>query len=264
MIAVRPRPLEDPALRLVAFHHAGGSASAYFPLVHGLPADWDLVLPDLPGRGKRQGTPALDDMASLVAVAAEDVLAWSGPPIAIFGHSLGAVVAAEVARAVEARGVEPVWVGVSGRPAPGWHVETGLDPHRLTDEQLMRELTAIGGIPHRIDEVPEFRDRFIRLVRTDLSALASYKPAPDRVPLAAPLTAFGATDDVLAPPSSIAAWSGETTAVFRQRLFTGGHFHFLHNSFPNFARALAHEIQRSLSRRARTAVGAARGAADVH
>jgi surfactin synthase thioesterase subunit len=263
MIAVRPRSLENPALRLVVFHHAGGSAAAYFPLVHGLPDDWDLVLPDLPGRGKRHGTPALDDMEALVAVATEDVLDWAGPPIAIFGHSLGAIVAAEAARAVQARGVEPVWVGVSGRPAPGQWVETGLDPYRLSDEELMRELTAIGGIPHRIDEVPEFRDRFIRLVRTDLRALGSYRPAPDRAPLTAPLTAFGATGDVLAPPISIAAWAQETTAVFRQRLFTGGHFHFLRNSFPNFARALGHEIQRSMSRRTGAPIGATRGVADV-
>jgi surfactin synthase thioesterase subunit len=258
MTALRPRPVERPSLRLIVFHHAGGSAAAYFPLVHGLPDDWDLVLPDLPGRGRRYDVPALDDMAALVSVAAEDVLGWAGPPIAIFGHSLGAVVAAEAARAAQAKGVEPVWVGVSGRPAPDRHVDAGLDPYRLSDEELMRELTAIGGIPGRIDEVPEFRERFIRLVRTDLRALGSYRPDPDRVPLTAPLTAFGATDDVLAPPASIAAWAGETSGVFRQRLFTGGHFHFLRESFPAFARTLGHEIQRSPSLRSRTPVGAAR------
>lgn len=243
---VRPRPVDEPAVRLVAFHHAGGSASAYFPLVHGLPEDWDLLLLDLPGRGKRHRATPVQDMPSLVAGATEDVLGWSGAPLALFGHSLGAVLAVEVARSLQGRGVFPVWVGVSGRVAPS-HPADDTDPRfEPSDEKLLGQLTAMGGMPDRIDELPEFRDRVLRLVRSDLRALGSYRPVPGRERVAAPLTAFGAADDAWAPPAAIAAWAQETSAGFRQRQFTGGHFHFLGASFPSFAGAIAHEIRTAL------------------
>lgn len=252
---IRPRPVDDPDLRLLVFHHAGGSAAAYYPLARDLPRTWDLVLVDLPGRGKRHRSPPITDMAELVPVAAEDVLAWSGPPIALFGHSLGAIVAAEAARSVIDH-VDLRWVGVSARPAPDHRVRTTLDRPDLPDDELMRELARTGSVPGRIDEVPDFRDRFVRLVRGDLRALGSYRPAHDRTPLPAAVTAFGGTKDPLAPPASLAAWASETTGPFRWRLFAGRHFYFLGTAFPALGRAVREEIQRSLARRSRTPVRA--------
>ncbi|MFE5584774.1 thioesterase II family protein [Kitasatospora sp. NPDC056531] len=245
---VRPRPIDRPALRLVVFHHAGGSAAAYFPMTRSLPADWDVLLLDLPGRGRRHSSPALEDMAGLVARAFEDVLPWaSSAPLALFGHSLGAVVAYETARSLEAGGVRPRWVGVSGRVAPGNRPPRLLPSHELPDQELMAGLTAMGGMHHRIDELPEFRERFLRLVRSDLRAVAGYRPAPEPRPLAAPLTAFTATDDPWAPPESMAGWERVTRAAFRQRTFGGGHFHFLGAAFADFTEAVAEEIRHALA-----------------
>jgi surfactin synthase thioesterase subunit len=243
MNVIRPRPVDDPAIRLAVFHHAGGSAAAYFPLIHGIPATWDLLLVDLPGHGKRYRSPPLRDMRSLVAVATEDVMAWAGPPIALFGHSLGAVLAAEVARSMQRTGTPPVWVGVSGRPAPGQHMGGHDGLAELPDTELMQRLIAIGGVPERIDEAPGFRRRFLELIRSDLHAVASFQPDPGREPLTAPLTAFGATDDHLAPPSTTVLWQGETSATFRHRVFSGGHFYFLGAAFQRFAEVVAEEIR---------------------
>jgi surfactin synthase thioesterase subunit len=242
---VRPRPVADPAIRLVVFHHAGGSAMAYFPFARGIPADWDLLLVDLPGRGRRHRLPALTDMASLVAVATQDVLPWTTAPVALFGHSLGAVVASEVARRLQGLGLAPVWVGVSGRAAPIHQVEHGLRSD-ISDDQLMHALNATGGLPGRIDELPQFRERFLQVVRSDLRAVESYRPDPGREPLAAALTAFGGEHDHLAPPAALAAWGQETRAGFRQRCFAGGHFYFFGPAFASLTAALTHEIERVL------------------
>lgn len=241
---VRPRRVEDPVLRLVVFHHAGGSAASYYPLTHGLPAGWDLLLLDLPGRGRRHAAPPLEEMSALVAQATEDLLPWTGRvPLALFGHSLGSVVAFEVAHALQARGLPPAWVGVSGRVAPDEYVPVpGLDPS-LPDEELTRGLSLLGGLPERLHEVPEFRRRFLRLIRTDLKALLGYRPAPRRQPLRAPLTAFGATDDPLAPPGALDAWARETQGEFTRCLLPGGHFHFLGDSFARFTSVLTAEIR---------------------
>lgn len=125
----------------------------------------------------------------------------------------------------------PVWVGVSGRVPP--HLRPGISriDHDLADDDLLRGLTVMGGLRPRLDELPDFRHRFLGLVRADLRALGSYRPDPWRRPLSMPVTAFGGVADDLAPPPTLAQWAGETTGGLRVRLFDGGHFYFLGSNF---------------------------------
>ena len=239
---VRPRPVDDPAVRVVAVPHAGGSAAAYFPLLPAIPANWDLLLLDLPGRGKRHRLPPLPNMTRIVATAVADLRPWTGPPLALFGHSMGAIVATEVAHDLVSRGIAPAWLGVSGRAAPGSGSAHAAPSHRLSDAELLRSLAEMGGLPDRLAEVPEFRDRLLSLVRADLTAVDGYRPPAGRDPLPVPLTAFGAIDDVWAPPGAVAAWRQETTGPFRLRWFTGGHFHFVRSGFREFADVVRTEI----------------------
>lgn len=247
---VRPRGLDDAALRLVVFHHAGGSATGYVPLVGKLPADWDAVLIDLPGRGARRNAPSWD-LATVVRTLAQDLLPWADTaPLALFGHSLGAVLAFETARALHERGVHVAWVGVSGRTVPG-EPETavlGLDPG-APDEELIRALRRLGGLPTRLDEYPDVRRQFLKLIRIDLMALDRYHPDPRRQPLAAALTAFGWVADPLAPPGALAAWARQTTGPFGLRALRGGHFGLFDDGFERFAPVLVGEIRAHASAR---------------
>src|SRR5262249_25073589 len=68
---VRPRPLANPSLRVVAFHHAGGSAAMYHPMSAEMPADWELFILDLPGRGKRYGEEPICTPPALIAHVVE-------------------------------------------------------------------------------------------------------------------------------------------------------------------------------------------------
>ncbi|MFH9065062.1 thioesterase II family protein [Streptomyces coeruleorubidus] len=244
---IRPRRVESPAVRCVVVPHAGGSGSAYYPLTRELPDGWDLLLLDLPGRGKRSSMPALEDMASLVDLVTDDVAACAGDaPLALFGHSLGGAVAFEAARALQRRGRAPVWTGVSGLVAPDrGPVPRDLDAE-LADEELMARVAAVGALPERANELPAFREQFLGLLRSDLRALAGYRPAAGRTPLSGPLTVFGGTDDVLAPPHTLSAWARETHGPHHVRLYPGGHFHFFGSRFPAFARAIVREIQGAL------------------
>jgi surfactin synthase thioesterase subunit len=239
---VRPRPHPRPTLRLIVFHHAAGSAAVYYPLIHGLPQDWDLVILDLPGRGKRHAETPLGLMPQLVERAVEDVQRWLDVPVALFGHSLGAILAVEVGRCLESMGYPPAWLGISGRVAPSFQAESRRRLHEMDDGALMNELLALGGTPDRISEFPEFRERFLRIARADLSAAESYAPAPSRMKLSCPLTTFGGTSDAWAPPSSMHAWARETSGSFQQHLFPGGHFYFLGAAFAGFTRKLVEDV----------------------
>ncbi|MFI2617281.1 thioesterase II family protein [Streptomyces sp. NPDC018584] len=243
---IRPRRVDDPALRLVVCHHAGGSGSAYFPLARHLPADWDVLLVDLPGRGRRHRDTPLRDIGAMAARVTEDVLPWTGPPLALLGHSMGAVVAFETALRLQERAVPVAWVGVSGRLAPA---DCGpvahLDP-RLPDRELMAGLSAMGGIPERFDEAPEFRHRFLRLVRHDLHALGTAHSDAARGPLTAALTAYGAARDELAPAELIDNWAAETRGPFTRHVFDGGHFHFFDDGFAVLGRTLTADVRHAL------------------
>jgi surfactin synthase thioesterase subunit len=238
---VRPRPLAAPSLRLIAFHHAGGSASMYHAMTAWLPADWELLILDLPGRGKRHGQPALHAMRAAIERAVEDIRPWLDVPVALFGHSLGAILAAEVGRACEALGTPPVWVGVSGRVAPSLQAEAPR-LSQMEDAALLGELIALGGTSERIHDMPELRAHLMRIVRADIALLESYEPSPDRAALGCPVTAFAGASDVWAPPAAMLPWARETRAAFHQRLFAGGHFYFLGPAFEGFTRDVAAAI----------------------
>lgn len=240
---IRPRSVAEPEVRLIGFHHAGGSAAVYHPMIHELPATWDLLLLDLPGRGKRHGETPLERMSEIVALATEDARPWLDAPVAIFGHSLGAIVAIEVARALRQTATSPVWVGVSGRVPPSFCSAGGPQLHELPDAALMAEMMAMGGMPSRIAESPEFRERFLRIVRADLRAVSSYRPAPDRTPLSCPVTVIGGREDSWAPVAAMPAWAMETSNMFRSHVFPGGHFYFLGSAFPALTRRIVSEVR---------------------
>jgi medium-chain acyl-[acyl-carrier-protein] hydrolase len=234
--------IANPAMRLIAFHHAAGSAGSYYPLNATLPSDWDLLLLDLPGRGKRHAETPIAEMPDLVARVMEDVRPWLDAPFALFGHSLGAIIAAEVGRACENLGSPPVWVGISGRIAPTLGRE-GRSLHKLDDESLMHELLTLGGTPSRISEMPEFLQLFLRNARADLAAVDSYAPEPERAKSSYPMTAFSGTSDPWAPPDTMLPWERETEGSFRLRQFVGGHFYFLGSEFAKLANAIVADVE---------------------
>lgn len=247
-VFLRPRPVGEPAVRLIGFHHAGGSAAVYYPVVRGLPADWDLLLMDLPGRGRRAGETQLEDMDAVVARAVADVLPWTGDaPFALFGHSMGAIVAFETARALEAAGRRPVWTGVSGRAAPRYRGERRPALSGLGDDALLQAMLELGGMPEGVTEATDFLARFLVTVRRDLRAVDGYRPAAGREPLDCPLTVFGGTRDSWAPASAMHLWRHETRSRFAQKFFPGDHFYFLGAGFPELTRQLVGQVAACLA-----------------
>lgn len=250
---VRPRAVARPSLRLIVFHHAGGSAAMYHPMSARLPADWELLVLDLPGRGKRHAEPPLTAMQAAIERAADDVRPWLDAPVALFGHSLGGILAAEVGRACERAGASPVWVGISGRIAPCFQA----DAPRLSamdDAALLDALIALGGTPAQIRDMPELRDRLMRLVRADIALLESYAPAPDRTPLGCPVTTFAGRDDVWARPDAMLSWAHETRGPWHQRVYPGGHFYFLGPAFAALTADVVRDIAPQLDAAAPLAI----------
>jgi surfactin synthase thioesterase subunit len=215
----RPRP----TLRLFCFPWSGASASAFHSWAAAMPDEIELVGVQLPGRGDRREEPAstrLAPVARQVARALRMELNEAPGPFAFFGHSLGAMLAHQVAFRLEAHGHRPQLVVLSGSRAP--HRPPRVPLHRLDDADLLGALERFGGMSARARD-PEFLSYFLPLVRADLTAVETHQPA-EPGSLCSPVSAWAGADDWYAPPEEVERWRCLAGSACRSRVFNGGHF----------------------------------------
>lgn len=210
-------------VRLFCFPHAGGAASYFYPWSVSLPSDVEVLAVQYPGRQDRGGEPyarTIPDLADRIHAAIRPRLAG---PFAFFGHSMGAVLAFEVAcRIAREEGVAPAHLFVSGRRAPS--VARHEELHRASTSALVAEMRALGGTDPRILADEELLDLVLPTVRADYTAIETYRfdSAP---PLSCGITAMIGDGDPKASVDDTAAWSRHTLGRFDLRIFPGDHFY---------------------------------------
>jgi surfactin synthase thioesterase subunit len=222
---LRPQPRAQPCARLFCFPHAGVGASAYRLWPAGLPSGLELCAVQLPGRETRFGEPALSSIADIVQALVPALEPHLDLPFAFFGHSMGAVIASEVARALGLRGSRlPEHLVVSARRPP--HVpDLGPPLHGLPDAEFAAEINRrYGGIPEELLQHADVMALLLPSLRADITALETHRPS-QREPLDIPITVLGGSHDSLTPREHLDAWQGETRRDFRIRVFDGDHFY---------------------------------------
>ncbi|MEV5321318.1 alpha/beta fold hydrolase [Streptomyces sp. NPDC052687] len=215
-------PAPDARTRLLCLPYAGGSAPFYLPFARSLAPDVDVLAVQYPGRQDRLREPCIDSVAGLADVLVGEVVPWTDRPLALFGHSMGASVAFELALRLERLGHRPFVVFASGRTAPSRPREATV--HLRDDAGLMAEVLSLGGTDARIFEDEDLRRMVLPVLRSDYRAAETYRSSPGSR-LAAPLRALVGADDPHAPLDSVRAWGDHTDGGFDLRTYPGGHFY---------------------------------------
>ncbi|MFF4354859.1 thioesterase II family protein [Streptomyces sp. NPDC001530] len=218
----RFHPAPDARVRLVCFPHAGGSATFYFPVSRTLSPSVDVLAVQYPGRQDRHNEPCVGDITELAERAVDELLSLDPRPLALFGHSMGALVSYEVARRLESRGIQPVRLFVSGRRAPTCVRDENV--HRRDDNGLIDELKKLSGTDAQILGDPDVLRMILPAIRSDYRAVESYRHQPGPA-LNCPIVALTGDDDPQVTLDEAKAWSGRTTGGFALKVYEGGHFY---------------------------------------
>jgi surfactin synthase thioesterase subunit len=220
----RFHPAARPRARLLCFPHAGASASAYFAMSAALAnaePKLDVVAVQYPGRQDRRREPLIDDIPTLADRIHDALDGWTDLPIALFGHSMGATVAFEVARRLEKAGTAIRALFVSGRRAP-----SRARPERVhlgDDASVIAEVERLSGADARILRDPEMARFLLPALRADYRAIERYR-CPEAARLGCPISVFTGDADPLTTVDEAAAWDDHTTEAATLDVFPGGHF----------------------------------------
>ncbi len=222
-LSERHHDTTEETLRMFCFPFAGGGASAYVGWQRRLGPHVQVMPVRLPGRETRFQEPRFTDLDALVEELDAQLGEQLDRPHVMFGHSMGALIAFSLAERRHALGKPlPRALFLSGHRARHLPLPHLID-RGASDEELAEVLTALGGIPQRMLEHPEWLNTLLPVARDDL-LLCAGPLSEDVNPLPVPLHVFAGAGDRIVPPAEMRPWGRHTTAEFEMQTFDGGHF----------------------------------------
>jgi medium-chain acyl-[acyl-carrier-protein] hydrolase len=186
------------------------------------------------------GESLVDCVERLADLIADTVAAENSTPYALFGHSMGSLVAFETCHEIAARNAKaPELLIVSGHRAP--HLPPSTPPlHAAPDSEFIAHLRELGATPPEVFGSPELLDLMLPILRSDFRACETYIPSA-RSPLQTAIAVYGGLADEDTSCASLRAWEHETTGVCMVRMFPGGHF-FLRDCANKLVAMLEHDL----------------------
>jgi medium-chain acyl-[acyl-carrier-protein] hydrolase len=236
------RFLKDSAFPLFCFPYAGGGSRIFAGWQELLRGGIKVCPVELPGRGHRWNEALLPSMSSLVEDLRVGLRPYLTRRFAFFGHSMGALLAFELARSLRRNdGREPDHLFVAGAKAPQVK-DREIEIHKLPDKEFLDRLLELEGTEAEIFSKPDLLELLIPIVRSDFECVETYSYR-DETPLSCPVSAYGGLMDGSCPQQDQRQWQSVTTGTFALRMFPGNHF-FVLGSRAELLEAISIELLR--------------------
>ena len=237
---------EAAQLKLFCFPYAGGTSQIYRGWEEYLPPAVELIPVELPGRLQRLREPAFVSMPDLVESLTKIMTPLVDKPFAFFGHSMGAIIAFELAKKMRSLfNRQPELLCVSGRRAPQIPSNKPTT-YNLPKDEFIAELRRIDGTPREVLDHAELMELVFPLLRADFQLIETYE-YNEGAPLSCPIVAYAGQSDEEANGELMSVWQSQTTSDFALHVLPGDHF-FLRTSRSRLLGLLSRQLRECVTR----------------
>lgn len=248
---VRRSPRPGAAMRLFCFPHAGAGSVIYHDWHSAFGDNVEVCAIEPPGRLARRKEPLRTDVHAFTRDLLVALAPWLDRPFALFGYSLGALMAFECARALRRIGREPsslMFAAAKAPHLPRRHAPISGETKRVLTAEIERRYGAFDPV---LASDPELFDMVLEIMRGDLRMMEDYRYG-DEQPFSCPVLVAGGMDDASVTRAEIDAWEMHTSGPFRAAFLPGQHF-FLRTSGPMLRDLVNNELRRVAPAAARRA-----------
>jgi pyochelin biosynthetic protein PchC len=207
---------------LFCFPFVGGNEHNYTKWCDKINSHFDVAALKMPGRPSRSREGFPEQVADLVSPIVEQLVNYP-KPFAIFGHSMGGLLAFLVTAALNQRGVSTLGTFISARPAP----QLSILKRRahLPEPALITELRTLGGTPEEVLRNTELMQSVLPIIRADYHLLEQFSYEGQADAITQPLEIIAATQDKLVSDTQINAWRQLPLKQLNQFDIEGEHFY---------------------------------------
>lgn len=217
---------------VVCLPFAGAGASFFRAWQDKSPASIHIIPVQLPGREDRVDEEPYTDVAEAADDLASEVLGLGRdlPRVGLFGHSLGAVLAYEVARRL-AGNLDPASIQLIVSGCPGPLNQRTMHATGLPDADFLEKVRDLAGYSHPALADGPMRELLMQAIRADVAMHETYQPGPI-TPLALHVSTVLGSDDHLVSADDAATWRTVTTLPLAQVELPGGHMYLAESPGP--------------------------------
>ena len=241
LVCPRPNPKAD--VRLFLFPYAGGAPAAFNKWANEFPDNIEINSIHYPGRSSRFNEAPIKDISVLVEEIYRAILPMLDKPFIFFGHSMGSVLAFELARQLSRENLlQPQILFVSACAAPQ-RSNPNRPIHTSSDSEFIKSLQELNGIPAEVMSHSELMELLLPTLRADFEAIENYKYIADEHQLTCPIVAFGGVNDPRINREHLEGWSYQTNTSFKSHYFSGDHF-FINTARQSVIASIIAEIKK--------------------
>lgn len=234
----------DPQMRLFCISHAGGGASVFRSWADNLPDGIEVCAIQLPGHESRAGESAHRQVGPVIAELRTAIEPLLDRPFALFGHSMGALLAFELTRELRRRNMpQPEHLLLAAFRAPQLPSPNTRIHHQ--PDEILKAVLATDGTPRSVLDNEEIMGQLLPTLRADFELCDTYQYS-DEEPLSIPLSVFGGLDDVRVGQADLEHWNAQARNDYSLTMLPGGHF-FLRSSQDQLLAHLAANLQPALT-----------------